>query len=197
MARRRRYQDVYGKRARREGHLARSVYKLEEIDKRLGLLKPRQRVLDLGAYPGSWSLYAAERVGGAGHVVGVDLQSYRGSLPQHCRMITADIHDLAEHLDADARFDVVLSDAAPATTGHRHLDQMRSFQLFMQALQVALQWLDAGGNFVGKIFQGSDFDEARSAVRQHFDRHRIFRPQATRSESYELFIAGISKKRSE
>src|SRR6188472_2761721 len=110
----RRPQDHFGHRARKEGYPARSVYKLQEIDRRLGLFRKGQRVLDLGAAPGSWSLYAAERVGPQGVVLGVDRQEISVAAPPPLRFLQLDLETATpEELGGAASFDVVLSDMAP------------------------------------------------------------------------------------
>lgn len=190
--RRRRQQDSYGRRAKREGYAARSVYKLEEIDAKVGLLRRGARVLDLGAYPGSWTSYAAERVQREGKVLGLDLQPFRGALPPHAEMRQGDVLELdVAELGGPGSFDVVMSDMAPATTGHRFTDQARSFELFMRALAIATEVLAPGGAFVAKLFQGGDFEEARRAVAERFEKVKIVKPKATRSESIELFVCGL------
>lgn len=184
----RRRQDRFGKRARREGFPARSVYKLQEIDRRTQLLRPGQRVLDLGAAPGSWTLYAAERVGRAGHVVAIDLQELRIDAPRNVEIRQGD----AREVDAlGGPFDVVLSDMAPKTSGQRAADQYRSYELVMAALTIARQTLAPGGSFVAKLFQGPELDEVRAAMRPLFGKVRILRPEAVRDESYELFLVGL------
>jgi 23S rRNA (uridine2552-2'-O)-methyltransferase len=185
-------QDHWGHRARREGYAARSVYKLEEIDRRVRLLRRGMRVLDLGAYPGSWTVYAAEKVGREGRVLGLDLTEHRGALPPNAEIRVQDVLEL-DYAGAFApgSYDVVVSDMAPATTGHRFTDQARSFRLFMQALSIARHVLPAGGHFVGKIFLGGDFEEARRAVAEAFAEVRIIKPPASRTESYETFLVGL------
>jgi len=193
----RRRQDSYGKRARREGFPARSVYKLEEIDRRTQLLKRGQRVLDLGCSPGSWAMYAAKKVGREGRVLGVDLKPHEldrlgANLPENVELRVGD----ARELDAEAlggRFDVVLSDMAPKTTGQKHLDQYRSYELYVVALEMAGRVLEPGGAFVGKIFQGAEFEAARDATRALFGKVRVVRPKATRDESYEVFLVGMGR----
>lgn len=190
-----RTQDAFGQRARAEGYPARSVYKLDEIDRRLKLLRQGQRVLDLGAYPGSWTLYAAQQVGRRGQVIGIDIQPFEGPLPPHAEIRHADMLTLdPATLGGRASFDVVLSDMAPATTGHRSVDQYRSFELFMRAAEVANGLLKPGGAFVGKIFQGGDFPQAKKAIQQAFTSVRIIKPEASRTESYEIFLAGLGFK---
>jgi 23S rRNA (uridine2552-2'-O)-methyltransferase len=188
-------QDAFGQRAKREGFPARSVYKLEEIDKRVRLLRRGQRVLDLGAAPGSWTLYAAQRVGVEGKVVAIDLNPIEISLPGNVVAIQGDINtfDFATHV-GDGMFDLVISDMAPQTSGQRHADQFRSYELFMMALTTAERYLVTGGHFVAKIFQGPEFESARKAMHGKFDKIRVMKPDASRQESYEVFLVGLSRK---
>jgi 23S rRNA (uridine2552-2'-O)-methyltransferase len=187
----RRPQDHFGDRAKREGYPARSVYKLQEIDRRTQLFRRGQRVLDLGAAPGSWTLYAAERVGREGKVVGLDLNEARIRLPEHVTFRALDVFALdAQSEFGAAAFDVVLSDMAPHTSGQRHRDQYGSYELYSQALRIARQVLVAGGTFVGKIFQGPELETARAETRQGFSSVRIVKPEASRSESFEIFLVG-------
>ncbi len=188
----RRTQDHFGKRARAEGFAARSVYKLEEIDRRVHLFRRGQRVLDLGAYPGSWTQYAADKVGREGKVLGLDIQPPPAGLPKNAEMRQVDVRTVTpDELGGPGSFDLVMSDMAPATTGQKSVDQYRSFELFMRALEIARGVLAPGGRFVGKIFQGADFPEAKKAVAAAFAETRVIRPEATRAESYELFLVGL------
>jgi 23S rRNA (uridine2552-2'-O)-methyltransferase len=188
-------QDHFGRRARREGFAARSVFKLEEIDRRVKLLAPGKRVLDLGAFPGSWTSYAAQRVGERGRVLGIDKTEFRGTLPAWAEIRTGDALtlDLVTEL-GPASFDVVLSDMAPSTTGQRFVDQARSFDLFSRALAVAAAVLVPGGHFVGKIFLGPDFEIAKKEVHRIFEETKIIKPPASRSESFETFLVGLRRR---
>lgn len=187
--------DARTREARAAGYPARSVFKLEEIDRRARLLRPGQRVLDLGAAPGSWSLYAAQRVGGSGKVVAVDLEPLVIPLPEHVTAIVGDALALeSEAMAEHGPYDVVLSDMAPRTTGNRLGDQTRSFELYMRALAVAEGLLAPGGAFVGKIFMGEDFPVARTATKRLFAEVRVIRPEGTRATSYEIFLVGLGKK---
>jgi 23S rRNA (uridine2552-2'-O)-methyltransferase len=154
-------------------------------------------VLDLGAAPGSWSLYAAEKVGRHGKVIGVDLTPVTVAAADCLVFLQADVlgDTLPDEVAASAPYDVVLSDMAPNTTGNKGSDQARSFALFMQAVQVALRVGKPGGAFVGKIFMSGDFPQAKRAITTHFDTCRILKPEGTRATSPELFIAGIGLKR--
>lgn len=190
--RQQRPQDSFGKRAQKEGYAARSVYKLQEIDRRVQLFRRGLRVLDLGAAPGSWTQYAAERVAREGKVVGVDLHAAGVSLPPQAHFEQRDIYTMTtDDLGGPASFDVVISDMAPRTSGMRHRDQYLSYELFVRALEVADMVLVNGGRFVGKIFQGEEFELARTAVQGRFDKVRIIKPGASRSESYEVFMVGL------
>lgn len=177
--------------AKKAGYAARSVFKLEEIDRRLGLFSAGQRVLDLGASPGSWSAYAAKHIGPAGRLLAIDLNPLRQVLGTNCEAVVGDA--LTTETAALARFapyDVVLSDMAPSTTGHKNTDKLRSHELFTRALQVATELLAPGGSFVGKLFMSGLFPEARDAVRAHFETVRTIVPAGTRSVSYEVFLVG-------
>ena len=192
MSSNRRHQDAFGRRAKREGFAARSVYKLEEIDRRIRLFKGGLRVLDLGASPGSWTQYAAKRVGPSGRVLGLDLTEVRSALPPHAEIRVADVNEItAEELGGP--FDVVLSDMAPSTTGQKDVDQYRSYELAMRALEIAIEVLAPGGYFVAKIFQSHEVGAAKLAVGKAFDKARILRPKATRTESSEVFLVGLGR----
>lgn len=191
----RRRQDHLARKAHAAGFPARSVYKLEEIDRRTQLLRAGQRVLDLGCAPGSWARYIAQKVGPSGLVLGFDLTPVTIALPPHAR---CEVLDLLQHdppLSVDGRgFDVVVSDMAPSTEGVRFADQYRSYELYRRALDIAARALVPEGAFVGKIFQGAELDEAKKATAALFAKTRLIRPEGTRTESYELFVVGVGKK---
>jgi 23S rRNA (uridine2552-2'-O)-methyltransferase len=188
--------DHYSRKARKDRFAARSVYKLQEIQTKYRILSPGARVLDLGCAPGSWLQFAARVVGPDGRLVGIDLSPVTIRLPENVSVITGDVADLEGHLAGlgQTRFDVVLSDMAPATTGNRHADEARSVGLCEAALAIAEKTLVSGGNFVCKIFQGSDFKTFTDAVRRRFDRQTATRPQSTRKASREVFVIGLGKK---
>ena len=183
--------DRYFKQAREQGFAARSVFKLEEIDHKLRLLRPGHRVLDLGCRPGSWLQYAVRLVGARGAVVGID----RDALPSPIAGARVLIGDLYQATDAQllgelAAFDVVLSDMAPDTTGVRATDQARSAALFEEALARAERLLAPGGGFVGKIFQGPDLDGLRKRMAARFSQVRLIKPDSSRAQSIEIYLAG-------
>ncbi|WP_394826606.1 SAM-dependent methyltransferase [Pendulispora albinea] len=187
--------DHFTKAAKSSGFPARSVYKLEEIDHRVRLLRSGMRVLDLGAAPGSWALYAAQKIGPNGKLLAVDLKPLDVGLPPQASFFVGDALELGnEALALHAPYDVVLSDMAPNTSGNRFADQARSFELFMRALAVAANLLKVGGAFVGKIFMGEDLPVARTELRKHFAGERLIRPEGTRTVSYEVFIIGTGRR---
>ena len=184
------WQDHYSQQAKKERFPARSVYKLEEIQKKQRLIKMGDRVLDLGCAPGSWLLYAAKLTGPKGRVIGVDLKPVSIQVSPHIKIITADVFTLnIESLEKD--FNVVLSDMAPATTGHKAVDAARSYNLCETALKIAQSILLPGGSFVCKIFQGPDFNLFLDAVRAGFKGLKIFKPQSSRKASKEIYVIGL------
>lgn len=189
------WQDHYTRRAQKESYAARSVYKLAEIQKKHRLIKKRDRVLDLGCAPGSWLQFAAEQTGDKGKVVGVDLKPVIIKLPDNVEVVTGDIDTLFQdgHPALGPGFSVVLSDMAPATTGNKHADAVRSFVLCKTALNVANKVLRPGGHFLCKIFQGEDFKAFCDNVKKRFDKMHIFKPQSSRKGSKEIFVIGLKK----
>jgi len=184
--------DAHTRAAKAKGFPARSVFKLEEIDRRVKLLKPGQRVLDLGAAPGSWSLYAAQRVGASGKVLAVDLSEITQLFPAQVEVVQGDALELnSEVLGRHGPYDVVLSDMAPSTSGSKVRDQAQSFELFMRALEVAKAFGKRGSHFVGKLFMSGDFQQARQAVGAAYERCQVIRPEATRTQSSEVFVVGM------
>ncbi len=183
--------DRFHQKAKKQGFLARAVFKLEELDQQFKLFKPGQRVLDLGCAPGSWLQYARGKVGDKGVLVGLDRGPLRGDVAG-ARIVVGDVMKIehAELLGELPAFDVVLSDMAPDTSGIRHLDQARSEALFERALEIAMLVLAPGGNFVGKLFQGPDFKKLTEAVRASFETAKTAKPASSRQISIEQYVIG-------
>jgi 23S rRNA (uridine2552-2'-O)-methyltransferase len=184
-------EDHYARQARREGYPARSVYKLKEIQERFSLFKKGDRILDIGASPGSWSMYLLRDLKAA--VVAIDLtppklKTATGSFSY----IQGDISrsEVREQIRELGPYDAVISDAAPATTGNRMVDSARSAALVESALQVADASLKPGGSFVAKLFQGGGEQDLLRRMRTRFRKARAFKPQASRSESFETYFLG-------
>lgn len=186
--------DHFHERAKDAGFRARAVFKLEEIDRAIGLFRPGDRVLDLGCAPGSWLQYARGKIGDAGRMVGIDRVAITG-VPQ-ARLLVGDVFtvvpaDLLGDLEA---FDVVLSDMAPDTSGIRHLDQARSEALFERALELAIATLAPGGRFVGKLFQGPDMKRLVELCRARFTTVKTLKPASSRQISIEQYVTASGFK---
>ncbi|AGH95783.1 RlmE family RNA methyltransferase [Pseudobdellovibrio exovorus] len=190
--------DHYFKKAKQQNFAARSVFKLEEIDQKFKLLKPKQMVLDLGASPGSWSQYCAQKVGPQGHILGVDLKPVTAKL-SNAVFIQADLRDLnleqifKEH-GFPPPFDLVISDMAPNTTGIRMTDQARSFELCELALNISKRFLKKDGHFICKLFHSDDFTDLRNQIKEDFQQFHAVKPDSTRKISKEIFLVGVRKK---
>ena len=193
-----RWKDHYSERAKKESYPARSVYKLKEAQKKFHFIRKGNRILDLGCSPGSWLLYAAEQTGKHGKVLGIDLKPVTIQIPSQAATLMADILTIdrvwIENEGLAKRFDVVLSDMAPATTGNKMIDAERSYQLCQAALNISLVALRPGGSFFCKIFQGEEFKKYSDSVRSLFKNHKIFKPISSRKVSKEIFVLGMGKK---
>lgn len=192
------YRDHYFLKAKQENYPARSVYKLKEMDARFKLLKSGIKVLDLGAAPGSWSLFAAQRVGPKGRVFACDLQATETEFPENVIFLQEDVFERTPEFEAllkdNGPFDLVMSDMAPRTTGTKFTDQARSLELCLEAVEVADLWLKPGGNFITKIFMGPDFQDLAQAVKSRFAVFKTFKPNSSRPESKEIFVLGMGYK---
>jgi len=187
--------DARTKAAKAQGFPARSVFKLEEIDRRVKLLRGGQKVLDLGAAPGSWSLYASQKVGPSGRVLAIDLQEIRQAFPPNVKVAQGDALTIeSAALSAFAPYDVVLSDMAPNTSGSKIRDQAGSLELCLRALDVALALGKVGSHFVAKIFMSGDFQVARKVAGDRYEKSQVIRPEGTRQQSTEVFIVGLGLK---
>lgn len=182
-------QDKYFKKAKAEGYAARSAYKLMELQEKFELISRGGRVLDLGCAPGSWLQVAAESVGPAGTLVGVDLKPVRVSLPCACHTLVGDLNtldtDTLIRLAGD-RFDTVLSDIAPNTSGHG--DDLVSAHLCRAVLAVAERVLKPGGRLGMKIFDGAEYQDVLTETRSRFMQAKGYKPDATRDVSREMYI---------
>ncbi len=193
----RKVQDHYFKKAKKEGYLARSVYKLQEADRKYNLFSKGEVVVDLGAAPGSWTQYVAGRVGDQGKVVAVDIHMVKVSSP-NVLPLRRDVHELdadelrremteAFHVD---QVDGLISDMAPKTTGNKGLDHLRSIALAEKALLLATAILKPDGIFFCKVFQGAEFNGFLASCRSAFREVKVFKPKSSRKESVEVFILG-------
>lgn len=197
-----RWDDHYTARAKKEKWLARSVYKLQEIDQKFKVIHKGDRVLDLGCFPGSWCQYAISKVGKMGAVTGIDLKLTKAVSAPNFECIQADI-EILEPSELGARVGtatLVLSDMAPPTTGIRDRDAARSLTLSEKAFEIARALLENEGRFVCKIFEGGDVGAFKTQLSPYFEKIRLFRPKATRKKSREVYVVGTGfdlKKRND
>lgn len=186
--------DPYVVRAKREGYRSRAAYKLLEIDERFGLLKPGQRVVDLGAAPGGWSQIAATRVGSTAEdprVVAIDylgMDPLPGVTVIEKDFLDADVPELIRRALGGAKVDVVLSDMAAPTTGHRATDHLRIVALCEAAADFAREVLKPGGVFLAKVFRGGTENTLLAELKRDFAKVQHVKPPASRSDSPELYL---------
>jgi 23S rRNA (uridine2552-2'-O)-methyltransferase len=188
--------DPYVQAAKVQGYRSRAAFKLKELDARFHLLKRGGSVLDLGAAPGGWSQIAVERVGEAGKVVAADvlaMEPITGVEILQCDITDPDSPELLKRA-LGGLADVVLSDMASSTTGHRETDHIRTLALFEAALDMAEDVLKPGGAFVGKVFQGGAASALLTRVKKRFAEVKHVKPPASRAESVELYLVALGFK---
>ncbi|GEP01243.1 RlmE family RNA methyltransferase [Methylobacterium haplocladii] len=182
--------DPYVARAKREGYRSRAAFKLIEIDERFNLLKPGQKIVDLGAAPGGWSQVAAKKIGAEGYVVGIDLLEIEPMTG--VEFIMLDFLDptapglLTDLLGGPA--DLVLSDMAANTTGHKKTDHLRIIGLAEVAAEFARDILAPGGAYLAKVFQGGTEGDLLADLKRDFASVRHVKPNASRADSSELYV---------
>jgi len=189
--------DSYTQRAHKEGYPARSVYKLEEIQKNFSIIRQNDTVLDVGAAPGSWTLYThRELLKGKGTIISVDLNPLSlNPVPPTVISYVGDAFSPAirQKLVSHGPFDAIISDAAPMTTGNRSVDTSRSEWLAENVVRLAAEHLKPHGNLVIKIYQGGGEAEILKQMRTLFAKAKPFKPKACRSDSFELFLIGLDR----
>ncbi len=187
------FDDVYVKRAQKEGYPSRAAYKLLEIQDKDHLLKPGMIVVDLGAAPGGWSLVAKRLVGSGGRVIALDILLMQ--VPEGVEFICGDftgkdVYNQLVSLIGEKRVDVVLSDLAPNMSGQKSIDQPRSLYLVELAWDFAKNNLAPGGTFLAKVFQGSGVEDLIRDLRKSFKQVKLRKPKASRARSPEVYIVG-------
>lgn len=208
--------DKWARRAKEEGYSARSAYKLLALDREFSLLEEGDLVLDLGSAPGSWVQVALKKIGAKGFVVGVDLgpvdikkvanpvrSRARAGAPEgpggratsngvNFAFLRKDIYDadLGTELNKIIKkpFDVILSDAAPKTTGQKDVDQWRSHELSLRVFDIVVDELKKGGSAVVKIFEGPDSPELIGLFKEKFAKVNLVKPEASTKGSQEAYI---------
>jgi len=188
--------DPYVAAAKSSGYRSRAAFKLVELDQKFRFLKKGARVLDLGAAPGGWSQVAAAK---GAIVVAADvleMEEIPGVTFFKADLTDADVPAmLKQALEGEA--DIVLTDMAAPTTGHRATDHIRTIALVEIALEVALDVLKPGGTFVGKVFQGGSSNDLLTRLKKAFREVRHVKPPASRQESVELYVVATGFKKAE
>ncbi|MBM3257838.1 MAG: RlmE family RNA methyltransferase [Candidatus Nealsonbacteria bacterium] len=187
MYRKDRKQDPYTILAQKQGYPARSVYKLKEINEKYKIVNKGDRVLDLGCSPGSWLLYISQKVGSKGRAVGIDTEDIKIADNPNISFIKKDIFYLKEY-DFKEKFQTVISDLAPKTSGLKFVDAEKSLELAEKSFEIARSVLETGGNFVCKVFENESSSEFFKKIEKHFDFVKRFRPKAVVSTSKEFYI---------
>jgi 23S rRNA (uridine2552-2'-O)-methyltransferase len=177
-------------RAKKEGLRSRAAYKLIEMDERYHLLKPGQKILDLGAAPGGWSQYAVKKVGSNGRVVGIDLLDIDPIPGVEFTIMDFLAEDAPDRLKdmLGGLADGVMSDMAANTTGHKKTDHLKIIGLAELAIHFATEVLAPGGFFVAKVFQGGTEGELLTLLKRDFKTVRHVKPEASRAGSAELYV---------
>ncbi len=182
--------DKWSKKAKEKGYPARSIFKLEEIQNKYQIFRKGDIVLDLGCSPGSWSKYVLKLIGKEGKVIGIDLVLPKISYPNF-HFIQKDVFEITkkdfENLGIE-KFDIILSDMAPKTTGTKFVDHMQSIKLVERALELVISYLKKEGTFIAKIFEGEKLPLLKKEIEKHFRSVKLFKPKSSRKESREIFI---------
>ncbi len=180
--------DFYTRKAKEEGYPARSVYKLQEINKKYHLIRKGDKILDLGCAPGSWLSYISKEVGQAGKVLGIDIVDIKIRLLSNTVFLKNDVLELTDF--DSVKYNAVVSDLAPKTSGIKFVDAGKSLELCEKSFEIAKKVLTPGGNFLCKIFAGESTGDFFNKIEKNFKFAKRFKPMASRKESKEIFIIG-------
>jgi 23S rRNA (uridine2552-2'-O)-methyltransferase len=189
----------YYKMAKKQQYRSRASYKLLQINKRFKIIKPQDKVVDLGAAPGGWSQVALESVGEEGLVIGVDLEWIRPFDEENYLTVRGDFTDekiitqIKSLLHGMAQ--VVISDASPKLSGIKDIDNFRSADLADNALKVCDHLLMHSGNFIMKVFQGSEFDNIIKNIKERFKIVKTTKPPSSKKGSVEMYVIAKGFKR--
>lgn len=191
--------DAFYRKAKQAGYRSRAAYKLLALQRDWHLLKPGDRVVDLGSWPGGWAQVAAPLVGPTGHVIGIDLVAVDPLPIPQVTFLQGDATDPARQQQIVTLLggpaDVLLSDMAPKLSGIRETDEARTFALCRAALDCASALLRPGGTMLLKVFMGSEYTTFLAALRAAFTTVQVTRPEATRKGSAETYVLASSLKR--
>ncbi|UOD35459.1 RlmE family RNA methyltransferase [Deferribacteraceae bacterium V6Fe1] len=183
--------DGYYKMAKAEGYSSRAAYKLKEINDKYKLIKKGDTVLDAGCAPGGWLQVLSEIVGDSGKIVGVDILDIKNVKGKNIHFIKGDLTEdktLEEVLTYSGHYHTVVSDAAPNTSGQKIVDHTNSLELVKVIFNFTKKVLVKNGNFLFKLFDGEDRDYFIKELKTYFKNVKILRPDATRKNSFEIYV---------
>lgn len=187
-----RSRDRHHKMAKSLGFRSRAAFKLIEVIEKFGVIKEGQVVLDIGAYPGGWLQVASQVIGHSGLVIGVDIKPIKELRRPNVKTIVGDVCDESLHEKlvkmVPGKVDVILSDASPKLTGVWATDMARHEHIVQCVIELADKLLRRGGAAVIKAFQGSELNDTLLALRQRFEKVRLFKPKASRQRSREIYL---------
>lgn len=191
-----RKKDFFYKQAKEEGVVARSFFKIEDLDQKYRLVKPKMRIMDIGAAPGSWIQYLLRRTGDEGFIYAVDLNPLNISVPDNVVFDQKNLFDIPpeEIKETHGMFDLIISDVAPRTTGSDFVDQTKSYNLVEHVRQIAIATLKKNCNMICKMYQSGDTKKFTDDMKLIFNDVRIQKPESSRKQSREIFIVGLNKK---
>lgn len=193
----RKIKDHYYKMAKEQDFSARSAFKLKEIDDKYHIVKKGMDIMDLGASPGSWTEYVHKKIQSSGRIVSVDLKPLNRTFPENITVIEGDVFNLSDdQLPAtNMKFDLLMSDMAPNTSGNKGLNHQQSLDLCRKVVELCDIYLKPGKNLICKVFQGEDLQEfLLEEVKPRFNKYKLVKPKSTRKESVEMFIVAFEYK---
>ena len=192
-----RKKDPFYIKAKKNDIISRAYYKLEEIDKKYNLFKNQKKILDVGCSPGGWTQYILKK-NPKNKIVGIDLLPIDNQLDGDLTFYIIDLKDTStiEKLFTKSKytFDSIISDIAPNTSGNQFLDQTNSYNLSILSAQLIEKYLNKGGNFLVKNFQGEDTEKLFKFIKSHFLKTLYIKPAASDKKSKEIYILGLEKK---
>ncbi|MCC7460161.1 MAG: RlmE family RNA methyltransferase [Proteobacteria bacterium] len=191
-----RTKDFFYKQAKEVGAVARSFFKIEDLDKKYRLVKPKMRIMDVGAAPGSWIQYLLQKTGEEGFIYAVDLNPLNISVPENVVFDQKNLFDIPpeEIKNTHGMFDLIISDVAPRTTGSDFVDQTKSYNLVEHVRQIAILVLKKNCNMICKMYQSGDTKKFTEDMKEVFSEVKIQKPESSRKQSREIFIIGLNKK---
>lgn len=187
---RRQLNDPLVQKAKAEGYRSRAVYKLIEIDDKYNILKPKAKIIDLGSAPGGWTQYSVKK---GCDVTSIDLHDIDPVIGAN--FIHGDFMEEEVYNQLHGAYDAVLSDMAPHASGHKHTSHLQIMGLVEAAYDFALSFLNNGGTFVAKVFQGGGEQDLMKQMRPRFEKVKLVKPAASRKGSNEIFIVALGFKK--